>query len=76
MPALPQPTRDKAIPAGSSRNHDPQEIRYWSIQAVLDRLDGRLAREEYYTRLSSPGFPGHIRSEESLVKEERSCRSF
>jgi hypothetical protein len=33
--------------------HRLEENRYWGIRSVLERMDGRLAREEYYTRLSN-----------------------
>lgn len=33
--------------------HRLEEARYWGVRSTLERMDGRLAREEYYTRLSS-----------------------
>ena len=51
MSAVPQPTRysERSVEA----EHDLQDGRYWGIQAVLKRIDGRLVREEYYARLAN-----------------------
>jgi hypothetical protein len=35
----------------AEHNHGLEEDRYWGISSALERLDGRLAREEYYSRM-------------------------
>ena len=34
-------------------DHVVREGRYWGIRATLERIDGRLVREEYYVRLAN-----------------------
>ena len=46
-------TRDSERSIETDRTHTLQEDRYWGIRAVLERIDGRLVREEYYARLAN-----------------------
>lgn len=53
MSRVPGSTLAPDRPANPDYPCDLQEGRYWGIRAVLERIDGRLVREEYYTRLAN-----------------------
>ncbi len=59
--AVPLSVRDSERSVGSQHARDLREGRYYSgIQAVLERIDGLLVREEYYARLADHTVFGSI----------------
>ena len=56
MPVVSRQTRGSERSIEDDHTDIPQEDRYWGICAVLERIDGRLVREEYYTGPSKPHF--------------------
>jgi hypothetical protein len=60
MSTAPQPALDLETSMEANHAHSLQEDRYWGIQAALERIDGRLLREEYYVRLANHEFSQYV----------------
>jgi|tagenome__1003787_1003787.scaffolds.fasta_scaffold17290988_1 hypothetical protein len=60
MSTAPQPALDLETSMEANHAHSLQEDRYWGIQAALERIDGRLLREEYYVRLADHEVLGSV----------------
>lgn len=61
MSAVPQQARGSARSVGANQGHGLKEDRYWGIQAALEQVDGRLAREDYCARLAGHAVLGLVK---------------
>src|SRR3954471_22529503 len=62
MSAAPHPVLDLETSMEANHVYSLQEDRYWGIQATLERIDGRLLREEYYVRLANHEDYGSVKA--------------
>ncbi len=62
MPAVSRLTQESERSVEADSAHSLREDRYWGISAILERIDGRLVREEYYARLANHAIPGSIKA--------------